>query len=849
MIPIRLELRNFLAYRDPDPLDLSGLHLACLVGSNGSGKSSLLDAITWALWGKARARQDNDLIHGDEIEAEVRFTFLADGSQYRVTRYRSRKGRGSTELSLEALAGDAWRPLTEATLKATQETIDRVLRLDYSTFINSAYLVQGRADEFTRKTPSERKRILSDILGLEIWAEYEERAREKLRALEVEQRNNEARVTEIDREIALEGQYQELLSRALEQLQQLTEETAGAESRFRELEAARQRRSDLETRYAERQGAIARDQQEIAGLAAEHARLEEKLAAARVLLQQQQQITADFAALEQTRADEHAYSEALIQQSALAPRLQALEQEILGARSELDQQRSAHRQQVESLQRTMQEAGDPRSFEEARAEVEAQQVVSEQLDQWREQREQRHAKRGELDTQRSRKHDSMQEFRAQLDLLEGSDEPLCPTCGQPLSDDLRAGLIEQVRSQGSAAREEWKALAAQLERFDQESVDLDRRIRAAELDLRKLPALQRRFAQLEERLGQASRAAQELESAEAALAAVEARIVAEDYAHEARSALHSLHGELAALGYDEAAHRALRAQLEQLSHAEARYRDLERAMQEAPELDGLLEQLAARTERWQASIDKVTGELAEIEARIVELDLALADYAEVEAELNRLRMEKQRAGEDVIVARQHLATVEQNRQRRSAIETDQARIGEEQSIYQELRLAFGKNGIPAMIIEAAIPEIENEANRLLSELTSGRMHLRFDTQREKVTGGALETLDIRIADELGTRDYETFSGGEAFRVNFAIRLALSRLLARRAGTQLRTLFIDEGFGALDEVGRDRLIEALNAIQDEFDLVLVITHIEELKDAFPARIEITKTRMGSQIQVL
>jgi exonuclease SbcC len=153
-----------------------------------------------------------------------------------------------------------------------------------------------------------------------------------------------------------------------------------------------------------------------------------------------------------------------------------------------------------------------------------------------------------------------------------------------------------------------------------------------------------------------------------------------------------------------------------------------------------------------------------------------------------------------------------------------------------------------MIIEAAIPEIEEEANQVLSRMTDGRMHLRFETQREKVTGGVKETLDIRIADELGTRDYGTFSGGEAFRVNFAVRLALSRLLARRAGAQLRTLFIDEGFGTQDTQGRERLVEAIHAIQDEFDLILVITHIEELKEAFPARIEVTKTDSGSQVEL-
>jgi exonuclease SbcC len=109
-----------------------------------------------------------------------------------------------------------------------------------------------------------------------------------------------------------------------------------------------------------------------------------------------------------------------------------------------------------------------------------------------------------------------------------------------------------------------------------------------------------------------------------------------------------------------------------------------------------------------------------------------------------------------------------------------------------------------------------------------------------VTGGIAETLDIIISDELGARNYELYSGGESFRINFVIRIALSKLLAGRAGAQLRTLFIDEGFGTQDSRGRERLVEAINAIQSEFDRILVITHIDELKDAFPIRIEVTKS---------
>ncbi|MDP2744125.1 MAG: SbcC/MukB-like Walker B domain-containing protein, partial [Dehalococcoidia bacterium] len=174
---------------------------------------------------------------------------------------------------------------------------------------------------------------------------------------------------------------------------------------------------------------------------------------------------------------------------------------------------------------------------------------------------------------------------------------------------------------------------------------------------------------------------------------------------------------------------------------------------------------------------------------------------------------------------------------------------EEEGIYRELSEAFGKKGIQALVIELALPEIEEEANRLLQLMSDNRFSLRIDTQRPTKSGkGTVETFDIKVADELGTRGYEMFSGGEAFRIDLALRLALSKVLARRAGAPMRTLVIDEGFGTQDVSGREKLVEAINSIQDEFDKIIVITHIEELKDAFPVRLDVVKTEEGSMVTV-
>ncbi|MCH8848780.1 MAG: SMC family ATPase, partial [Chloroflexi bacterium] len=179
-------------------------------------------------------------------------------------------------------------------------------------------------------------------------------------------------------------------------------------------------------------------------------------------------------------------------------------------------------------------------------------------------------------------------------------------------------------------------------------------------------------------------------------------------------------------------------------------------------------------------------------------------------------------------------------------ETAHRELAQEAGIYGELALAFGKGGVQALLIEAAIPRLEDEANDLLRRMSDGAMTLKIETQRARRTGpgadgaDAVETLDIQIADGIGTRAYEMFSGGERFRIDFAIRIALSKLLAWRAGAPLPTLFIDEGFGTQDAEGRDRILDVIRAIQDRFERILVITHMEEMKDAFPVRIEVSRT---------
>ena len=105
MIPLRLTVKNFMCYRDDVPvLDLEGVHLACLCGANGHGKTALLDAITWALWGSARTRTQEELVHQGQTDMAVALDFSARGQRYRVSRRHSRSARSRSNCSPDSAA-------------------------------------------------------------------------------------------------------------------------------------------------------------------------------------------------------------------------------------------------------------------------------------------------------------------------------------------------------------------------------------------------------------------------------------------------------------------------------------------------------------------------------------------------------------------------------------------------------------------------------------------------------------------------------------------------------------------------------------------------------------------------
>jgi exonuclease SbcC len=974
MIPLRLRLVNFLCYREA-LVDFNGIHLACLTGENGAGKSALLDAITWALWGRARAKREEELIHLGQTDMEVEFDFALGDMSFRVSRKRNRRQGTKSLLSFQAWSprDQTWREIGESGLTATERRIRQELRLDYDTFINSAFLMQGRADEFTTKPPAERKQVLGNILGLDIYDEYEDRAKRRAREKEVEANSLLAQIEQIDRELshmpaykeqvrlgeaevaraeearrtaeallqALRSERQALISqketlddlkkrlgRDEDEARRLEEEIKNRSSLLATYEELIRQRGEIEDGYAQLLDARKKNEEmnrrlrRHADLEGERNRwqriidqarygLEGELRGARERQEPLRQTVAARAAHQKTWDEAQAMLAKLAGVERARETLRAQAQTLAEKRARLTEETRASKERRDSLSKIV--AAKPAqeaALAQAKAELEKLAQIEKERAESQKQAQERAEERARLEAENGQIKAEAESVKEKKALLEKEGEARCPLCDQPLTPEDRQRMVADYGAQLEQLRLHYRRNRERLEEAGRQEVVLKRRIEEcdealsrrsrwekqagqAEESLRAIAAAEtelqewrqrgeeaaRALAEVaqeearirqqmepldealakrgywEKRAGQAEEGLRAADAAEAELGELQRRAEAwertlkeETYASEARQQLERVLADLTELAYDHQAHEQVRQQMEDLSPWEGHHRELQGALKQIESERRAVDSARTRLVRLQESLSTDRKRRDEMEKAVRRLPEVASRLAEQERQVEDLWEQEQRAREKLTAARQRLDTCEKQAEERKEKAEAHRRAAEEQALYEELQTAFGKKGLQAMIIETAIPQIEEETNRLLAQMTAGRMNIRLSTQRESKKGDTIETLDIIIADELGQRSYEMYSGGEAFRVNFALRIALSRLLAHRAGATLQTLFVDEGFGTQDAQGRERLVEAIHSIQDEFERILVITHIDELKDLFPVRIEVRKGAGGSTVSV-
>ena len=1017
MIPVRLELKNFLSYgTEAPPLEFDHFEVACLSGGNGEGKSALLDAMTWAVWGEARKssgrrKPDEELIRIGTRHMKVSFTFDLEGTRYRVVRSFSRSETGKTtssdlEFQLKDAEGDSYRPLTGSTQRETQARIDDTLGLDYDTFINSAFLLQGRSDEFTQKSPSQRKEILTRILNLSRYEALEDKARDHWRAAKEREQRAAAEVDRLEDALEEVPEWEETRDAVREEIKDQEETLSALREKEKKLT---QERADLEAKAREAdsiQESIQALEDRIDDHVEEAESLGERIAEADELLADEEAVTAAYeehqalveerSALEQTR-DRHRTLRQKLDEKTTA--LQERRSEVERRLDRRKVERNGFKESLDECESTLQQRDDVetklRNAQAARQQLQEQKRIRWRRDRLNERKAEareaivgaRRQLKGEIETLRAQieeegealeqveeldqRIESLQarkETRAaladrlkkveqkgktlsqavqeqvgeleawrderereveELERFRELDGEVCPTCGTELTDAHR----QEVEATLRAHIEDLDAALQDARDRLQEKKDARAELRQTYQRLRE----QRDDLEgVEEALARAQEQRRALEDTAESLAAhkeraeeLKSRLESGTFAPSARRRWQACKQQLAALTFDPDAFEALQNRASQLDRYTDRLQDIEKAAARRDEVARKIEEHNDEIEKLRSALEDGTvaeevqeeiesvrdrldelafdpDRLQEVRERLQELSDApdrhnalqnakqnrkdwreqrariqdrLADAREEKAELEdkHAELESDLEGKAELIEEQEVvservqaeektlsdlqqrlgkldARLEQAEADREAL--DEAKEKREEAAaarqrYKHLRAAFGKHGIPSLIIEETLPDIEERANRILDRLTDGRMHVRLETLKEKKSGGTKETLEIIITDEHGVpRPYETYSGGESFRVNFALRVALAQLLAERSGVRVRTLVIDEGFGTQDETGIERLVEAIQAIREDFARILVITHLERLKRAFPVRIEVEKDpSVGSTFELV
>ncbi len=899
MIPLKLQLKNFISYGPQvQTINFEPYHLICLSGKNGHGKSALLDALTWALWGQARknsnpGKADEGLLRLGQTHMMVALDFQYNGLLYRVRReYTIVGGKAISHLDFGIVdpQSQQLRPLTEKTIRGTQEKINQVLCLDYDSFINSAFLRQGQSNEFSKKSARERKDVLARILGLERYEQLRKKATEKVRTLSQEKEHRvqqqQALHVELGARESIQVQLEEL-TQALQALQLQEQELYAAlhtlEQENRGLESQRQAHTKLcvtnEHHTKTLQEALTIFQSKVAtwrtiqkeqknlhqtqAVAQEIATLEKQLQEMQTTLKNYRNVVARLAQDKALLAD---CKEKLLKDHSQCMQEYTRQQSMYDARRAqlLEQLKlKSEKQKAITIEQDMliKEMAKIKQSSSILPELHKKLEIEEKLFERRKTFYHKFVMRGNLLKKEAKELFTKKE-------LVSTVKAQCPLCTQTLPPSLSTNLNSSFMLKHSLVEHHINRIARVLHELKSTLANQHQTIDALKLELQTHTDACTRMEELKKQ-----HLRYEADAKEEARLELATQRGLQDVERELR--VRKTNG-VAPFENFLATDTQYLTTLKRIEETEAyvkenaslenKYDELNARFahltQESQKQQNLRIQVALQAER-KREIHELCIRIKALKSEQKKLALELEQYKTYEIALTnmeeRIRERDQRlktchAHKETLLQKQgaiqqHKKILQEKEQEAQTILKRIKEVDDLTHQYQALSQAFSKDGIQALLIEEAIPEIEHEANILLSKLTDNAAHLIIESVRDLKSGATKETLDIKISDALGIRSYELFSGGEAFRIDFALRIAISKLLARRAGAALQMLIIDEGFGSQDEEGLAHITDVLHKIQEEFNKVIIVSHLPSMKDMFPVQFFVYKHPHGSTVTVM
>jgi DNA repair protein SbcC/Rad50 len=783
MRPTRIRLEGFSAYREPAEVDFTEADFFSLTGPTGSGKSSLIDAMIFALFGRVPRLGGNAVapaITAGSDRARVEFEFEVDDGSYKAVRLAQRTTSGGATVK-EARLERGDQVLADGADDVTRE-IESLLRLRFDDFTRTVVLPQGDFARFLTATKAERQGLLRNLLGLDVYTRVRELAktrsavagervgadRRSLEALEVP--DEETRRLARERRDAIDRLADRLpgLEKELERL------TAAMMSAEVEETATRERLARLEAievpeRLEELDALVVEARSSLADAEASHAEAQEKVTTL-------ESVSAGLPTLDQIASWDRTRS-----------RLGEIDQRLSGAGlEEVGNEVAGTSERVAKAVTRLEEARE--SLSQARSAHAA------------------HALAGSLN--------------------EG--EP-CPVCLRPVTEIPEQGDLPLVGGLEEVA----SAAAADLESERRLHDEARARLSGVEATVAELTTQR---AQLESELVDAPSSEEIVElrariegTSQSLIAAREALVTARNRVDTARGALEAL--------ADDSRRAAKRLTTAQLSVA-----DLDPPVSESDDVIVQWKDLISWRETTRVVLQERATESAE--AKTAAIAAVVTARETITTELSGLGLDAVEPYAVQVATALHAAraVVSSNDEAIEKSERLIARISESETdvaVADALAGHLRANGFEQWLMAGALSELVDGANDLLDQLSGGGYSLDSDDS------GSFGIVDHRNADE--TRRVETLSGGETFLVSLALALSLAETLAAKGGSGLDAIILDEGFGTLDDESLDTVAGVLEELSGKGLMVGVITHVKELASRAPVRFEVVREPGGARVR--
>ena len=772
----RIHLQNFRQHADT--VVSFDIGLTGIIGANGSGKTTILEAIAWALYGNSATRGTRDSIRfiraAPRSPVRVELDFELAGHRYRICR-----GLTNAELFLDGASA----PIAN-TITGVNELVQRRLGMSRSEFFNTYFTGQKELNVMAAMGPSERAQFLSRVLGYEKLRTAQQLVRDRRRLISAETAGLRAGMP--DAEVVAR-----MLADAEHRLATARQAATTAEATRREREAVLK---DLTPRWD-------RAQQQ-------RDRLQELLAELRVaeteetaLVREAERVRRELTSVAAARTELETLAVELAPLSGLAEEFQRYERL---AREEGRRQTLVdnERQLVDELTRLRERRARifnaPVMEEEATIALEAKRKeLEESLGRLEARRTEWVRDRQEAETKRDALRKQYAELKAQRDrIVDLGEEGACPVCTRPLNQHFR-GVLEHFDDQLETIAVDGRFYNTRLDQLE----EMPDEVRALDEARRALSA---EVGTLERRLAKVQAAVQELAQLGKDITGKEQR-----YEHVRR--------DLASIpaGYDGARHAALRREVDRLAPLNERATRLSAEVDREP-------QLLAEQRRGAESLGALTERLTSLRERRKAAEFSEADflslrsaYESAAGAAQAAQVTAATAQGDAIAARAALETAERSRKELERLEVALEGLHRDRRLHDELDRAY--SDLRTDLNFQLRPELSELASAFLQDLTDARYsELELDDNYNVVV------LEDGIPKPV-------ISGGEEDLANLVLRLAISQMIAERAGQQFSLLVLDEVFGSLDEPRRHNVVELLRRLQDRFEQVILISHIESVRE--------------------